>query len=74
VRSPLRILATGERRAVLPVSEALRVELAPLAALVRTDRVMRRLATTLGIGPVTAAAFVAALADVSRFRSAPAAA
>ena len=41
-----------------------------LAALARTDPVMRHLATTPGVGPVTAAAFVAALDDVTRFATA----
>ena len=41
-----------------------------LAAFAASDPVMRRLATAPGVGPVTAAAFVAALDDVARFPSA----
>ena len=41
-----------------------------LTALVASDPVVRRLTTVPGVGPVTAAAFVATLDDVTRFRSA----
>ena len=41
-----------------------------VATLVARDAVMRRLLTAPGIGPVTAAAYVATLDDVERFRSA----
>jgi transposase len=41
-----------------------------LAAFAASDPVMRRLASAPGVGPVTAAAFVAALDDVARFPSA----
>jgi transposase len=41
-----------------------------LAAFTASDPVMRRLASAPGVGPVTAAAFVAALDDVARFPSA----
>jgi transposase len=41
-----------------------------LAILAAADPVIRRLMTTPGVGPVTAAAFVAALDDVARFATA----
>jgi transposase len=41
-----------------------------IRALAATDPVMRRLASTPGVGPITAAAFVAALDDATRFASA----
>jgi transposase len=41
-----------------------------LAALERTDPIVRLLTTAPGVGPVTAAAFVSTIDEITRFASA----
>jgi transposase len=70
-------LPEATRRAIAPLLQVLpvlnaQIALADayLAQLAHTDPAVQRLMTLPGIGPVTATAFVAALDDVTRFRSA----
>jgi len=53
-----------------PLAAELTAADARLTAIARAHPVVRRLATMPSVGPVTALAFVAALDDVARFRSA----
>lgn len=53
-----------------PLNAAIAAADARLAAIVASDPVVRRLTSAVGVGPVTAVAFVAALEDVTRFTSA----
>jgi len=58
--APLRAL-------LAPINEQIAATDARLAARVQTDDVLRRLTTVPGVGPVTAATFVAILDTVARF-------
>lgn len=53
-----------------PLNAAIAAADARLAAVVAGDPVVARLTSAVGVGPVTAVAFVAALDDVTRFASA----
>jgi transposase len=53
-----------------PLNAAIAAADARLAAIVAGDPVVARLTSAVGVGPVTAVAFVAALDDVTRFQSA----
>lgn len=72
VEVPERVRA--EVAPLLALLEPLNAEIAAadarISALTRSDPVVQRLATAPGIGPLTAAAFVATLDDVTRFRTA----
>jgi transposase len=57
-------------RLLAPLQQEVAAADARVAALAATDPAVRHLDAVPGIGPVTAAAFVAALDDVTRFRSA----
>ncbi len=57
-------------RLLRPVNEQIQALDAELERIVAADEVTRRLATTPGVGPVTAVAFVATVDDVTRFRDA----
>ena len=54
-------------RLLAPLNAAIAAADAGAARRLTTDPVARRLATTPGVGPVTAVAFVATLDDVTRF-------
>ena len=55
---------------ITAASAAIRTADAEIAGLVRTDAVVRRLCSVPGVGPVTAACFVASIDDVGRFATA----
>jgi len=71
---PLRAALAGELAPLVALLTPLNREIAAadqrIATLVAGDAVMRRLMTAPGIGPVTAAAFVATLDEQARFGSA----
>lgn len=71
---PLPEVLAGELAPLLALLTPLNREIAAadhrIATVVAEDPVMRRLMTAPGVGPVTAAAFVATLDTVTRFRSA----
>lgn len=53
-----------------PLNEQIKMSEDRLAALARTEPIMRLLTTVPGVGPVTAASFVSTIDDVARFESA----
>jgi len=55
---------------ITAASAAIRTADGEIAGLVRTDAVVRRLCSVPGVGPVTAACFVASIDDVRRFATA----
>jgi transposase len=71
---PLPEALAGELAPLLALLTPLNREIAAadhrITALVAQDAVMQRLMTAPGVGPVTAAAFVATLDTIARFRSA----